>query len=1077
MKKLTLLLLMILVVSTVFSQAWNEKHLLSTDAKAKNNFYEIQKDFNEYWSKYDLKSGYYYVDGKKHKAAGWKQFKRWEWYWETRVNKETGEFPEINILKIQKEFLKTKNSKTDESNWQNMGPNSSDGGYAGIGRINCITFHPTDKNTFWVGAPSGGLWKTIDGGTSWEVLTDNLPVIGVSEIVLANDYETSKTIYIATGDRDNGDNYSIGVLKSTDDGANWLTTDLSFGASQGVKITRLLMHPTNSDIMYASVNGRIYKTDDGWTSLSDIVSGSFYDMEFKHNCEDTVLYAARYNYDTGNREIIKTSDAGDTWETTHVFSSVNRVELDVSESDSTIIYALACTSSGGLEGIYKSNNSGLDFTQIYDGTISGNNLLNWHLEVDDPKENGQGWYDLTLSVSPIDPNHLFLGGINTWGSTDGGYNWTVKNHWSSSSYYESQDFPEVHADKHYMEFQDENTFFEANDGGIYKTIDGGKTWDDLTDGLIISQMYKLGVSQTVEGEVITGLQDNGSKLISSDIWEDVKGGDGMECIIDYEDANIQYATYVNGQIDRTTDHWTDWQTVVDISDNIPGGPDGAWVTPYLIDPDDNQTIYVGYEDVWKTTDRGDNWTKISGLSLYNKIRSMAIALSDNNTLYLTDFNSFYKTSNGGANWDDLTSNLPSTSNSITYITIDDNDPLHIWITYGGYDAIKVFESTTGGSSWTDISAGLPEVPTNTIFQNKLSGTQHLYAGTDLGVYFKDGDANWEVFNTNLPSVIVTELEIYYNNSDPANSILFASTYGRGLWKSNLAPFSLSAIQINGITGPFYVSVSNTDDINVTYSINETFTSNTFTAYLSDASGSFTSEIAIGTLESNDAGTINATIPAGTGSGTGYKVRVKSSNPVVESAASNSFEIVLDNEAPTVVISSSESTNTSVSPINVTITFNEDVNEFIETDITVGNGSVTSFTETNSQVYAAEVTPTASGTVTVDVPVGVALDIVGNENTAATQWSIQYTPTGIEKLEEFGLKIYPNPSDGNITIEMNKTYGSVNISIIDLSGKEIYNDKLESSLNNKIDLSYLSKGIYLIKLNIDGNDLTSKLIIE
>ena len=1061
MKKLTILLLTILVVNVAFSQVWNEKHLLSTDAKAKNNFYEIQKDFNEYWSKYDLKSGYYYEDGKKHKAAGWKQFKRWEWYWETRIDRETGEFPEINILKIQKEFLKTKDTKADQSNWQNMGPNSSEHGYAGIGRINCITFHPTNNNIFWVGAPSGGLWKTIDGGTSWEVLTDNLPVIGVSGIVLSNDYETSKTIYIATGDRDAGDNYSIGVLKSTNDGESWDETGLSFNVSQKYRITRLLMHPINSNIIIAATNKGIYKTVDTGVNWPKVIDGEFYDMEFKYNCEDTVIYAATKDY-YNSPDIYKSTDGGDNWNLTYSFpTSAYRVELDPSQSDSTIIYALVCNQSSALEGVYKSTNSGVSFTKVFDGSVSGNNILGYAYEGNDTY--GQGFYDLTLAVSPVDENHVFVGGVNTWETTDGGSNWNIKSHWWGDR------VPAVHADKHYMEFQDENTFFEANDGGIYKTTNGGATWEDLTDGMVISQIYKLGVSQTVPDEVITGLQDNGSKLISSGIWDDVFGGDGMECLIDYEDENIQYATIYMGVIYKTMNHWSG---LVNISDNISGGANGAWVTPYLIDPDDNQTLYVGYEDVWKTTDRGESWTKISDLSLYNKIKSMAIAQSDNNTIYMTDYDNFYRTTNGGTNWDDLTSNLPSTSNSLSYISVDVNDPLKLWITFGGYNNVKAFESTDGGNSWTNISAGLPEVPANTIIQNKLASSQQLYAGTDIGVFIKDGDSDWALFSNNLPSVIVTELEFYYDETTPSNSILYASTYGRGLWK-----YELTAIQLNNIEGPYYVSDDSVALINISFNIYDTFTSNTFTVYLSDASGSFTSETAIGNLVSDVAGTIEGTIPVGTISGTGYKIRVKSSNPVNESEVSNSFEIVLDNDAPTVVISSSESTNTSSDPINVTITFSEDVNEFISTDITIGNGSVSSFSETNSQVYSVDITPTASGSVTVDIPVGVALDIVGNENTAATQWSIQYTATGIEKFEEFGVKIFPNPSDGNITIEMNKAYSTVHISVMDLSGKVVFVDKLDSSLNGNINLSHLTKGIYIIKLNIDGNDLTSKLIIE
>lgn len=785
----------------LFSQNWRDDfYSTSNDTKSATNFYEIQKNFNEFWSKYNVKGGYYLVDGKKKKAAGWKQFKRWEWFWETRVDAKTGAFPSFDKMLLHEE-IRSMGYKSDESNWVSMGPNSSDGGYAGIGRINCIAFHPTNKNIFWVGAPSGGLWKTTDGGSSWTVLTDELPVIGVSEIFIPSDYETSKTIYIATGDRDGGDNYSIGVLKSTDEGQTWQATGLTFNVSSRYRITRMLVHPTQQNIMYVSTNGGIFKTSNSGANWTSIQSGVFFDMEFQYGGEDTVLYAVTAYSNGISPKFYKTKNAGASWTEVYSFSNTYRVEIDVAQSNPDIVYVLTSTLDGGMEGIYKSTNRGDAFAKIYDGTVSGNNLLNWYAGDSDVR--GQGWYDLTLSVSPTDENTLYLGGINSWKSTDGGVNWNLVSHWHSG-----QGVQAVHADKHYMEFQDNSTFFEANDGGLYKTTDAGTSWVDLTDGMVISQIYKLGVSQTVKDEVITGLQDNGSKLKhNGTTWYDVKGGDGMECLIDYTDVNVQYATYTNGQIDRTLNRWN---TSKDITSTI--GDEGAWVTPYVIDPTNSQTLYLGYSDVWKTTNRGDSWTKISSLSLSNKIRSMAIAPSNNKTLYITDFNTFYRTTNGGISWTNLTTYLPlqpAENYSVTSITVDAFNSQKLWITYSGYNSYKVYESTNGGQNWTNISAGLPSVPANTIVQNKMSVTQHLYVGTDVGVYVKKGTENWTLFSNNLPSVIVSELEIYYD-ATPANSVLYAATYGRGLWKSNLASFTVG-IESEGIDNSdfrFYPNPSN-----------------------------------------------------------------------------------------------------------------------------------------------------------------------------------------------------------------------------------------------------------------------------
>ncbi len=1074
MKRFLLLLPLLFAGIAAFSQNWVEDFYAPANAKSPMNFYQIQKDFNESFSKYDIQGGYYYENGQKKKAGGWKQFKRWEWLWETRINLKTGEFPDVNIVEIQKSFHSNySKSAPDLSNWQSMGPSSSAGGYAGVGRINCIAFHPTDPNTFWVGAPSGGLWKTDDGGASWTVLTDNLPVIGVSEVIIPNDYETSQTIYIATGDRDAGDNYSIGVLKSTDGGQTWDQTGLTFPVSSRYRITRFLVHPTQQNIFYAATNGGIYKSTNSGDTWTNVLSGLFFDMEFKHGSEDNTLFAVTASQ-SGSSRIYKTTDAGLNWTVVHTFpTKAYRIEMDVSRSNPDYVYALSSDTGGGLEGIYRSNNGGASFEKVYDPSTTGKNLLNWY--INSTEAGGQGWFDLTLSVSPTSEFILYLGGVNSWKSNTGGLTWNCVNFWTSYTGYNTVGAPVVHADKHYMTFQNDNTFFEANDGGIYKTTDGGSTWNDLTNGLVISQMYKLGVSQTIKDEVITGLQDNGSKLTSSGNWYDVKGGDGMECIIDYTDVKVQYATYVDGQIDRTLNRWNN-RTNITASLNA-NGEKGAWVTPYMLDPNDNQIIYLGYEDVWKSVNRGDSWIKISNLGLSNKIRSMAIAPSNSKTLYITDLNKFYRTTNGGTNWTDLTHKVPTSGNAITYISVDDKDPLHVWITLGGYGGSKALESTDGGETWTDISAGLPTVPANTIIQNKLSKSQHLYAGTDIGVFFREGNGEWTLFSNNLPSVIVTELEIHYDKQQAESSVLYASTYGRGLWKSNLSDFQLPEIQLSKIEGKYYVSNDSTAVINISYLLNETFTSNSFTAYLSDATGKFDASVAIGVVESDANGTIVARIPTGTPSGSNYKVKVFSSSPEFESPASNSFEVVLDLVSPEVTVSSSVGTNTSLESFDVKVKFSKDVNHFSDEDITLTNATLNTFVQNSQAEYTVSISPQESGSVALSVAADVAYDMLGNWNVASNQWSVTYTPTSAELMLAFGVNIFPNPTKGLLTIDVKKPYQKGMVSVYTLAGKQVYQHKLKANQRNSVDLTHLTKGVYLLKLSIDQTDLTQRVVIE
>lgn len=174
----------------------------------------------------------------------------------------------------------------------------------------------------------------------------------------------------------------------------------------------------------------------------------------------------------------------------------------------------------------------------------------------------------------------------------------------------------MHADKHMLKFRYNGDLYECNDGGVYSTRNNGDTWKDKSNGIVNSQMYKLGVSQTDPGDVITGLQDNGSKLISNGQWYDVNGGDGMECMIDHSDANIQYSTVYYGSLSRTMDHWENSEDVTPYE-----AGNGAWITPYVIDPVDPNILLGGFADVWITHDRGSLWEPISFLttSIYNAI--------------------------------------------------------------------------------------------------------------------------------------------------------------------------------------------------------------------------------------------------------------------------------------------------------------------------------------------------------------------------------------------------------------------------------------------------------------------------
>jgi hypothetical protein len=884
-----IIICLIFLVIPIHGQSW-EQNLPSKPSESLTLF-DYQKAFNDYWAPFNVVNGYYMKNGAKVKAGGWKLFKRWEYYWLQRVNPVTGEFPNTNAFI---EFNRTQFGSnkpfnvSSSASWTALGPGSSGSGYSGQGRINCIAFHPSDLNTYWVGSPSGGIWRTTNNGSNWTILNDNMPVLGVSDIAVNPDYASSNTMYIATGDRDGGsmwslgggqrsDNVSAGVFKTTDGGANWFATGLTFVNSAGNNIGRLIMDPSNSSILFASTREGIYKTINAGSSWTLVYSSAKFinDMKFKPG-NSQIIYACNSG---GTPVIIKSINGGTNWSPIYTYtSSESRCELGVTAANPEMIYALVCTSSRTLNGIYQSTNSGASFTKVYDGTVTNQNLLGYNPDGSD-MTGGQGTYDLCIAVSPVDANLLYVGGINLFRSTNGGVSWKGTTNWYDNGVNQA-----VHADQHMLAFQNSTTLFAGNDGGLYRsTLSGGVwgLWVDKTPGLFITQIYRIGASQQNSTKVLIGNQDNGSKLYSSGSWKDVNGGDGMECIVDYSNSNYMYTSIYYGQIERSSDGYASG-SVTAITGNIPGGqPTGFWVTPFIQDPVVPATLYFGFDRIWKTTSRGDagSWTDLSGaLSASNKLRSIGMSPSNTAIIYTADQTHVWKTINANtatppAAWTNVTGTLPVTSGYITYLAVKDNDPNTVWVTIGGYSAgKKVYQTIDGGTTWTSISGTLPNIPIMCIAQNKRAADRNqLYIGTDAGVYVKDGTNDWSLYSNGLPNCVISDLAFYYDAVSPANDKLRAGTFARGLWETpvdNSLTLSLTAL----IQGFYNGSVMTPDTVTVELH-------NTISPYALIESKK-------GVLNSSGTGTFKFTTAA---NGTPYYLVIKHRNSIETwSSAGNSF---------------------------------------------------------------------------------------------------------------------------------------------------------------------------------------------
>jgi hypothetical protein len=288
--------------------------------------------------------------------------------------------------------------------------------------------------------------------------------------------------------------------------------------------------------------------------------------------------------------------------------------------------------------------------------------------------------------------------------------------------------------------------------------------------------------------MISGWQDNGGNLYYKNKWFHILGGDCMESAIDQKDNSIIYISMYNGKIQRSLTNGVDWAF---ITEDIIKTEQGAWVTPYMLDAVNPDIIYAGFYNVWKSPNKGNTWTKISNFSSTQSLQSIAVAPSNSKYIYAATFSNIYRTTDGGANWTNITAGLPSTA--ITYIAVSEKNPDKLWITMSGYVAnSKVFMSTDGGKTWINYYIGLPNVPVNCIVYENGFTTDNLYAGTDIGVYYRDSKLKtWIPYMYSLPNVIVNKLEVHYSTKK-----LRAASYGRGIWEVDL----YSSVGIDDIAG-------------------------------------------------------------------------------------------------------------------------------------------------------------------------------------------------------------------------------------------------------------------------------------
>jgi len=685
----------------------------------------------------------------------------------------------------QAEALSARYAFLNLAPWTQKGPTNIGG------RITGLALHPTNASIIYAGAADGGMLKSTDGGVTWAMLTDNLPSLSVGDVAI--DPNNPNTVYAGMGEANlAGDNYDgDGVYRTTDAGATWT----NLGLTRVKRIGRVAVHPTNSNVLFVAGAGAqfsadsargVYRSTNGGTTWSKVLyvsdSTSAIDLRIDPTRPDTVYAAMWERLRSPTRRkaggatsgIWRSTDMGTTWArlTSGLPSgvTVGRIGLAIAKSSPDILYAIYADSVGYFTSVYKTTNAGNTWA-VTAGQPSG--LFSSY-----------GWYFGQIRVSPANPDIVFGLGVPLYRSTNGGTSWSN----ASGS---------QHVDHHAMEFDlsNPNRIVDGNDGGVFYSTNGGTAWTKSYN-LPITQFYAATIDDLLPQRTYGGTQDNGTVRTQTgnlNDWADIYGGDGMYCLVDYTNSQIIYAESQNGNFGKSTNGGSSFFSAmngINLSDRM------NWSTPVVMDPNNHLVLYFGTHRLYKTTDGAANWTAISGdltngpgpgNLVYGTITTEAVAKTNGNVVYVgTDDANVWVTTNGGTNWTRINTGLPN--RWVTRVAVDPSNAAIAYVTFSGYRIDSplphVYRTTNYGASWASISSNLPEGPVNVIVINPITPTT-LFVGTDYGVYFSlNSGGTWYPVGTGLPRSAVDDLMLHN-----ATRKLRAATHGRSILEFDLTQLS------------------------------------------------------------------------------------------------------------------------------------------------------------------------------------------------------------------------------------------------------------------------------------------------
>ena len=727
-------------------------------------------------------------------------------------------------LTALREALKAKRKRDTPLPWIERGPGNVSG------RTRAIIVDPSDPdhNTWLIAATGGGIWKTTDGGNSWQEKTKDLPSLTTTTLVQCA--SAPSVLYAGTG-RGYGSSYAHingdGIFKSTDSGETWFQLASTAGGKLFTAINRVVVDPDNPDLVLACGNDKtgrngqdsgprksgIYRSTNGgesWTLVFD--PDIFFGMTTDNRVQQIVATPGNFNvlYAAVNRMgVIKSTNAGQTWSvsannfgvpsgysdpTSGMGNSV-RVELAIAPSDTDRIYA-AVERPAGVGDLYLSTNAGASWSLLEN---NGNTDPNWFnaFGLSGSNSNQQGWFDNTIAVATTDPNLVFVGGVNLYRITvnpDNRTRSTVPMAWWVSN---GAGIPVVHGDHHSIHPildgapAEQMRILNTNDGGVAVSADGGNSWRQMTN-LVTTQFYSADKKPGASA-YIGGMQDNGTYMSAENPtgatpWQRAGFGDGFAVAWHYKDPNKLISTVQFGAYNRSLDGGQSWQV---LSDALAGvGPFYTKLGYSKTDPD--LIFTIGSGGIKRSDDFGSTWTRKSVPSWagFNTFDSVAVSIADPRVVWISSRREgrpkggVHVSADSGLNFTQISDNLPTDLTYAAGIGTHPTDPATAWLVFGNPNSPKILQTNDMGQSWSDISGftgasrGFPDVTAFSIIAMPYN-PDILWVGTEIGlVVSEDGGQSWEISDSGLPHATIMQLSI-------TDDEVVVATYGRGVWSVTL----------------------------------------------------------------------------------------------------------------------------------------------------------------------------------------------------------------------------------------------------------------------------------------------------